>query len=185
MTCRQRVGNGHISLRPQRPRNSEKWRKLRFHNVRVFKSNDLIAEYSLAVVEHRGGYTLNAAKFLLQVIGSDRQWITNSDLLRKLDWIFRIHHHVEFESHYRKSARAIAIQEFLIAGHLFLAWLAPRGPKINKHHLAAEIGRGKFVSLQVFDREVRQPRTNFAWRDHLFFWQSGTRRMLITSGESN
>jgi len=45
--------------------------QLRFNSVCVFKPDNLVTEYALAVIEQRGGQAFNAAKLLLQVVGGN------------------------------------------------------------------------------------------------------------------
>src|ERR1035438_833615 len=78
--------------------NSEKCLDLRLNDVRVLEPDDLVLEYSLTVEEHRCGQALYAVELLSQIVGSDREWVADADLLRKQESIFRIRHVVEFES---------------------------------------------------------------------------------------
>jgi hypothetical protein len=162
--------------------------KKRFHcgldNVCVLKSYNLFAQYSLAVVKHCCWQPFDAAKLLLQVVWGDCQRIMHPDFLGELDGVFRIHHGIELKSDDGKSAGAVEVEEFLIAGHFFFAWLAPSGPKINEYDLAAKVSRGDFAAPQVFHGEFWQMRANLACRNCGLNGLGGTRRMLFASGES-
>src|SRR4029077_172927 len=162
--------------------------KKRFHfrldNLGVLKSHDLLAQYSLAVKEHGCWQSFNTAKLLFQVVRGDGKGITHADFLCELNGVLHIHHRIELESDDGKSACAVEIEEFLIAGHFSFARLAPRGPKINEYHLAAKVSRREFTALQVFHGELRQVRTNFTCLDYGLFGLWGARRMLVASGET-
>src|SRR5579862_8244014 len=110
----------------------------------------------------------------------------HADLASEPDGIFRVLHRVELESDYDKSLRTVAVEELLVARHLFLAGLAPGGPKIDEHYLAAKVGRGNLASsLQIFNGKIGQARTDFACggRGFFLFWPRKARRMHIASGE--
>jgi hypothetical protein len=83
---------------------------------------------------------------LLQPVGGDCQGITDSDSLGKVDGVLQVHHCVELKSDDGKSARTAEVEELLIAGHLFLAGLTPRGPKIDEYDLAAKVRRRDFAN---------------------------------------
>src|SRR6202021_1708131 len=99
--------------------------------------------------------------------------------------IFCVHHGIEFEPDHREPLSAITIYKFLIARHLFLAGLAPGGPEINEHYLAAKVCGGNLASLQGLHGEIRHARTDLTCCDCDFLRWRKTRRMLITSGEPN
>src|SRR6266581_4172735 len=115
----------------------------------------LFAKDPLTVIDHGSRQSFDAAKLLQYVGGCNCQRIMHPDLLRKLYWIPRVHHDVRLTPYDGKSARAIAVEEFLITWHFFLARLAPRCPNVNEHHLAAKVGRRDLVSLQVLQCEIR------------------------------
>src|SRR5690348_14407320 len=118
---------------------SQEWSHRSLKSVGVLKADDLLAKNSVPVVKQRGRQPLDSTKLLFQPIGCHSQRVTNSNLLRKLDWVFKVRHGVELKSDDCKSPRTIAVQEPLVAWHLFLAWLAPGGPKINQHNLTLKV----------------------------------------------
>jgi hypothetical protein len=84
---------------------------------------------------------------LLQLIRCYRERIANADFLCELKRVFRVHHGIEFESDNGETTRTIAVEEFLIAWHLFLARLTPSGPEINENDFAVEVRRRNLVTL--------------------------------------
>src|SRR5215831_15198222 len=112
--------------------------QLRFHDFSVFKPDDFLAKNSLAIIEQRGRKAFDAAKLVLDVVGGDGERITDAHLLREQERVLAVPHGVKLESDYNETALAVAFEQLLIARHLFLARLAPRGPKINQDHLSPQ-----------------------------------------------
>lgn len=67
---------------------------------------------------------------------SSTQGVNALHLVCELNGILHIRHGTELESDHGKSARAVEVEELLIAGHLLFARLTPGGPKINEDYLA-------------------------------------------------
>jgi hypothetical protein len=107
----------------------------------------------------------------------------NAHFLRELDWVFAIRHRVEFEPDNRESVRAIAIQKFLIAGHLFLTGLTPSCPEIDEHHFPAQVSRGNLMPLKVLYSEVWQPGAKITGSDRVCLRLCQARGLLMASDE--
>src|ERR1700741_2565536 len=102
--------------------------------VRVLEAYDLQSENPVSVIQHRGRQPFYSAKFLLQVLARHCERVMDAYFLRELKWVFHVRHRLEFESDHHKSARAVAIFELLVTGHLFFAGLAPSRPEIDKNN---------------------------------------------------
>src|ERR1700720_695442 len=58
------------SSRPPQPFfSSQEWSHRGLESVSVLEADDLLAEYSFAVIEHCGGQSFDPAKLLLQLVG--------------------------------------------------------------------------------------------------------------------
>src|SRR4029077_5184467 len=141
---------------------SEERLQIRFEGIGVFEADHFLAEDSLTVKQHCSRQAEDAAKLVLQIIRRDSQGIVDPELFGELGGIFAVHHGVEFESDDGEPLRTVTVEKFLISRHLSLTRLAPSGPEIYKHHLAAEIRRRNRLTLQVVDRKIWQPRANLS-----------------------
>src|SRR5262249_50727326 len=124
-----------------------------------------LAEDSVPVIEQCCRQTLDAPKFLLQILGCDCERIAGADFLSKNEGIFRVLHGVKLESDDSEPPGAVAVKEPLVSRHLLPAGLAPGGPEINQHHFATEVSRGNLSSLEVLHVELGQVGAYFARRD--------------------
>ena len=95
--------------------------------------------------------TFNTPKLLRDLVGRDRERIVDSDPFRKFQRVFSICHRIGLEPDNDETLSTIAINEFLVAGHLLFARAAPCCPKINDYHLAGIITTTSGVTVQIVD----------------------------------
>ncbi len=108
-----------------------------FYYICIFKADDFLPQNALSIVKESCGQAFNASKFIFQLIGSDGQRVTDPKPTREDTRLFYVCHGIQLESDNSESMRAIAVGEFLIPWHFFLARLTPGGPEIDEYHLAA------------------------------------------------
>src|SRR5438270_7315379 len=140
------LGGVNLSLYPVRFAVDQRF-QTGFYYIRIFKADDFLPQNALSIVKKSCGQAFNASKFIFQLVGSDGQRVTDAKPTRKGTRLFYICHGIQLESDNSEPILAIAVGEFLIPRHFFLARLTPSGPEINEHYLAIKAGGREPVSV--------------------------------------